>query len=550
VALEHGGKVACLDEEAALDFVQGRLGEAEVERLDEHVDQCGRCRMVLAEATRAFRERTTAAAALARVPFTRFAPGDVLAERYRVLRFIARGGMGEVYEAEDLILNTRLALKTLAATISDDPHAIRRLKQEVNLARRITHPNVCRIFDLGVHQPGDPGTMPGQLFLTMELVPGRSLGECLRKEGRLDPAKAIPIVESMVAALAAAHRAKVVHRDFKSDNVMLAAEQGSQQGDQEGGQPRTVVMDFGLARAAVAADTSSVDGHSLIGTLPYMSPEQLAGGSVGPATDIYALGVVLFEMLTGQLPFKDRGPIAAAWKRVVEPPPPLASLVEGLDPGWQQIVARCLERDPARRPSSVEELGPLLGRLKAGEGSRSRSRRVRSRLWARPGVLALGGFGAALTVLFLVTWSVRGGGHQAHTRPPIPASTREETPSRPLPSQPDHLPESNLEARPTVGPALALPAILPRPPTAEIALSPNAALPQPRSNQRRRTLAARTPVEPQVRPAIHEEVEAAIRHSVDDPGTFRDFPAAPAGSPTAPAPRRSTDPNDGFIFQP
>lgn len=350
MAFEEGGQSVCIDEEVALDFVRGRLPEPVVERIDEHVDRCDRCRGMLLEATRSFRERTTADTGPPGVPFTRFAAGDLLAGRYRILRFIARGGMGEVYEARDLILNAGIALKTLAATISDDPHAIRRLKQEVNLARRITHPNVCRIFDLGVHEQGGApaAAAQGQLFITMELVAGRSLGECLRKEGRMDAARAAPIVHGMVAAISAAHRANVVHRDFKSDNVMLAP-------DESGGE-RVVVMDFGLARAARAGETSSIDGPSLAGTLPYMAPEQLEGKTPGPAADIYALGVVMFEMLTGQLPFKGQPPLAAALKRMVEPPPELASFVTELDPGWQRAVSACLERDPTRRPGSADEI--------------------------------------------------------------------------------------------------------------------------------------------------------------------------------------------------
>ena len=141
------------DENGVLDFVQGPLGEAEVAAIDEHVDGCLSCRQAIDEAVRAFGQRSThfEAASGPVAAVTRFSAGDTLAGRYRIIRFIARGGMGEVYEAEDAILGTRLAVKTVAATISDNPRAARRLKQEVNLARRITHPNVCRIFDLGVH---------------------------------------------------------------------------------------------------------------------------------------------------------------------------------------------------------------------------------------------------------------------------------------------------------------------------------------------------------------------------------------------------------------
>ena len=365
---------ACIDEQTALDFVRGRLPVEQVTEVDEHADACARCQAVLAEASRAFRERLTGAPPGAAIPLTRFAPGDKLASRYRILRFIARGGMGEVYEAHDLILNTRLALKTLAATISDDPNAIRRLKQEVNLARLITHPNVCRIFDIGVHEQSLPAGGPPLLFITMELVSGESLGHRLRTGGRVTPEVALPIAQAMTSALGAAHVANVVHRDFKSDNVMLSPD--------EAGATRTVVMDFGLARAALgSSNLVSVDNPTLAGTLAYMAPEQLEGKPVGPASDIYALGVVMFEMLTGELPFKGEPTLAAAWRRVAEPAPSLSGLVPNLDRGWQRIVAACLERNPHNRPASADDVARALQEL---DTTRAREPEKPSRSCAAP----------------------------------------------------------------------------------------------------------------------------------------------------------------------
>ena len=253
----------------------------------------------------------------------------------------------------------------MAATISDDPNAIRRLKQEVNFARLITHPNVCRIFDIGVHEQSLPAGAPPLLFITMELIAGQSLGQRLRAEGRLDATMARPIAQAMAAAIGAAHQANVVHRDFKSDNVMLSID--------ENGAPRAVVMDFGLARAAPGTEHSSIEGPMLVGTLAYMAPEQLEGKTAGPASDIYALGVVMFEMLTGQLPFSCQGesPLATAWRRVAEPARPLSALVADVDPAWQRLVAACLERDPARRPASADEVGRVLQALGGPAKSKS-----------------------------------------------------------------------------------------------------------------------------------------------------------------------------------
>jgi Protein kinase domain len=394
---------ACIDENTALDFAQGRLPRPRVHLVDEHLDGCAACRLLIDEAVRSFRDRETYDVPAGATPLTVFIRGDVLANRYRISRFIARGGMGEVYEAEDLVLGTRLAVKTMNAAISDDPGAIRRLKQEVNLARRITHENVCRIFDIGVHEPSNPRPGERVLFLTMELIDGVSLGDRLRSGGPLSEAEARPIVEAMVAALVAAHRAGVVHRDFKSDNVMLAkGEWGA------GGPPRVVVMDFGLARAtssSVGAGLSSQEG-TLTGTLAYMAPEQLEGRATGPATDVYALGTVMFEMLTGRLPFEGEAPLGGALRRITEVAPALRTQVPGIDPAWDLAVSRCLEREPARRPASVDEvMREIAGEVSAAPVVISAPRRrARAGVWRR-GAL---GVAALLAMVGVTVLALRG----------------------------------------------------------------------------------------------------------------------------------------------
>ena len=194
--LQDDGPSACIDENAALDFAQGRLDRAEVARIDEHADGCHTCRKAIEGAVHALRERSTRVDHDP-VHFTRCSVDDKLADRYRIVRFIARGGMGEVYEAEDEMLSTRIAVKTIAATIADNPQAARRLKQEVNMARRITHPNVCRIFDLGVHGGGSDRADGRVLFFTMELLTGVSLAQRLSEQGRFSPEAALPIVIGM-----------------------------------------------------------------------------------------------------------------------------------------------------------------------------------------------------------------------------------------------------------------------------------------------------------------------------------------------------------------
>jgi len=344
--LQDDGPSACIDENTVLDFVQGRLDKAEVARIDEHADGCLSCRKAIDVAVRAFRERATGVDHDP-VNLTRFVVGDRLDGRYRITRFIARGGMGEVYEAEDEVLGTQIALKTIGAAIADNPQSARRLKQEVNLARRITHPNVCRIFDLGVHEQGRPGT--GVLFITMELIQGVSLAQRVKERGRFTPEAALPIVKAMAGALGAAHRAEVVHRDFKSDNVLLAPDGPDRE--------RVVVMDFGLARNTSLNTHDSTQGRGLEGTLAYMAPEQLEGQSAREAADIYALGLVMYEMLTGQLPFAPASGgawLRAAWRRVVEPIPPVRAVIPEIDPRWSDVIERCLEKEVERRPATAD----------------------------------------------------------------------------------------------------------------------------------------------------------------------------------------------------
>ena len=280
-----------------------------------------------------------------------FSPGQTLAGRFRVLGFIARGGMGEVYEAEDLELGERVALKTVRPEIAGDPSALERFKTEVHLARKVTHPSACRIFDVFHHRPGPDETGSADVtFLTMELLRGETLAERLARTGRMRPGEALPLVEQMTGALEAAHRAGVIHRDFKSANVMLVP---------QGPDPtriRAVVTDFGLARRDPGAGGSVVTDTftaAVAGTPAYMAPEQIEGGAITAATDIYALGVVMYEMVTGRQPFVGETPLAGMVKRLKAAPVPPRVFVTDLDPLWESVVLRCLEREPKDRFASA-----------------------------------------------------------------------------------------------------------------------------------------------------------------------------------------------------
>src|SRR5262249_40853282 len=284
-----------------------------------------------------------------------FVPGEMVAGRYRVERFIAFGGMGEVYEAEDTELKSRVALKTLRPDLAEDARILERFKREILLARRITHVNVCRIFDLGVHH----GTRDVTSF-TMELLGGDTLAQRLREKGKMAPAEALPLVRQMIAALEAAHREGIIHRDFKSANVMLVGGDPSGsagRGDGEGSQPppwktRVVVTDFGLARGTAGdpfATNVTADRLAMMGSPAYMAPEQVEGEETTVASDVYSLGIVVYEMVTGRVPFEGDSAMSVAVKRLKELPPPPRRFAPDLDARWEDAILRCLEREPARR---------------------------------------------------------------------------------------------------------------------------------------------------------------------------------------------------------
>jgi eukaryotic-like serine/threonine-protein kinase len=277
--------------------------------------------------------------------------------------------MGEVYEAEDTELATRVALKTIRPHIAGDGQAVDRFKREILLARRVTHPNVCRIFDVSQHQPdpveGEAFAAGPVTFLTMELLEGETLSARLRRAGPLPHAEAEPIAVQMAGALAAAHRAGVVHRDVKCGNVILVrAEDDS---------VRAVITDFGLAREDVSRDEGAAEMSSstgaMVGTAAYMSPEQVIGGRITAAADIYAFGVVLYEMVTGVKPFGGDSALSTAIRRLRERPQSPRTLAPDLPQRWERAILRCLERDPEARFATAEDVARALG----PSGGRARS---------------------------------------------------------------------------------------------------------------------------------------------------------------------------------
>jgi hypothetical protein len=274
--------------------------------------------------------------------------GTLLSERYRIVGLLGRGGMGEVYRADDLRLGQPVALKFLPEAVNDDPVRLAQFHNEVRIARQVSHRNVCRVYDIGESE--------GRIFLTMEYVDGEDLATLLRRIGRLPQDKGVEVARQLCAGLAAAHEQGVLHRDLKPANIML---------DGEG---RVRITDFGLA--GVAEEIEDIRS----GTPAYMAPEQLAGKEVSTRSDLFALGLVLYEIFTGKRAFdaKNVAELLRMHDEGVHLTP--TSAVRDLDPAIERVIERCLQPDPAKRPSSAIAISaalpggdPLAAALAAGE---------------------------------------------------------------------------------------------------------------------------------------------------------------------------------------
>ena len=264
----------------------------------------------------------------------KLATGTTFAGRYQVIEELGTGGMGRVYKVYDAEVEDKVALKLLNPDIASDEETITRFRNELKLARRIAHKNVCRMYDLGQQE--------GDYYITMEYVAGENLKSFIRRSGQLTVDKTIGIAAEICAGLAEAHRLGVVHRDLKPQNIMI---------DQEGA---VRIMDFGIARSLKAK--SLTRPGVLIGTPEYMSPEQVEGGAADQRSDIYAVGIILYEMLTGRVPFAGDTPIAIALKHKTESPPNPRELNARIPEALSRLVLRCLEKDPAKRFESPENL--------------------------------------------------------------------------------------------------------------------------------------------------------------------------------------------------
>ncbi|MGB8770389.1 MAG: protein kinase, partial [Candidatus Korobacteraceae bacterium] len=279
---------------------------------------------------------------------TVFHEGDVLGGRYEIQKLLGMGGMGAVYKARDMEVERVVGLKVIRPDLAGNPAILARFKQELVLARQVTHKNIIRIYDLN--------EADGVKFITMEFIEGEDLRSILTRQGKLQPEEAVDIILQVCAGLQAAHGEGVIHRDLKPSNIMR---------DPVG---RVVIMDFGLARS-VQGDGMTQTGM-MVGTMEYMSPEQAMGKELDARSDQFAVGLIFYEMLSGFVPFHAESAIASLVKRTQEPAVPLADVDSSIPPVLSTVVSKCLERDPDARFASLQQ---LIDELEVWQGKKSRS---------------------------------------------------------------------------------------------------------------------------------------------------------------------------------
>jgi eukaryotic-like serine/threonine-protein kinase len=274
----------------------------------------------------------------AHIGATIFHEGDVIGGRYQIQKLLGMGGMGAVYKARDMEVDRIVGLKVIRPDLAGNPAILARFKQELVLARQVTHKNIIRIYDLN--------EADGVKFITMEFIEGEDLRTILAGKGKLSPEEAVGIILQVCSGLHAAHSEGVIHRDLKPSNIMRDAS------------GRVVIMDFGLARS-IQGDGMTQTGM-MIGTMEYMSPEQAMGKELDARSDEFAIGLIFYELLTGFMPFQAESAIASLVKRTQEQVVPLVEVDSSIPAAISQIVCQCLERDPQQRFASVEELSDAL----------------------------------------------------------------------------------------------------------------------------------------------------------------------------------------------
>jgi len=322
---------------------------------------------------------SAAGAREARISTAALGPGSVIGGRYEILKQLGEGGMGAVYEVRDRELDRCVAMKVIRPDLAQTVEVLTRFKQELIIARQVTHKNVCRIYDLA--------ETAGLRFITMEFVEGRSLANLLRERGKLEPKQAVGVIVQVCRALEAAHAEGVIHRDLKPQNIMLDAHD------------RVVVMDFGIARSVQIG--SMTQTGIVLGTPAYMSPEQAKGEELDARSDLFTLGIIFYELLTGDSPFKAETALEALYKRTTEHVRPPIEVAHEVPKPLSDITVRCLEIDKNKRYASATEIltdlevwtGGPLGTRVVIQRKRSRSEKI--------GWIALGALVVVMTGVFL-----------------------------------------------------------------------------------------------------------------------------------------------------
>ena len=275
--------------------------------------------------------------------FRRLKRGDVLAQRYEVIEELGSGAMGRIYKVQDIKIGEKMAMKVLNPEITSDETTVLRFKNELRLARKITHKNVCRMFDFGEDQE--------MIFITMEYISGEDLKRTLMRVGQLSPGKTVIIAKQICSGLTAAHRMGVIHRDLKPQNIML---------DQEG---NVRIMDFGIARSTQAKGLTETG--IIIGTPEYISPEQLEGIELDQRSDIYSLGIILYEMLTGLVPFEGKTPLSVVLKHKTQIPKNPTEINPQIPQDLKRAVLKCLAKDREKRYKNAQEFSEALSRVES-----------------------------------------------------------------------------------------------------------------------------------------------------------------------------------------
>ena len=325
-----------------------------------------------------------------------FSPDQLLAGRYRVECFLARGGMGEVYRVLDQELGESVALKTILPRSAGDPVTLDRFRREIQIARQVSHRNVCRIFDLGKHVGPDGEEV---VFLTMELLQGVSLRARLH-DGVMMTDEALSVVQQLAEGLGAAHRKGIVHRDLKPSNIFLVP---------EGAETRVVIADFGLARLQVKDESQlTVTGTGeILGTPAYMSPEQIEGRPATTASDIYSLGLVMYEMLTGAQAFEGESAFQIALNKLRDAPTSPSMRSPSVPPRWDRTILRCLEKEVEDRFARVDDIPAVLAGRRRLPRRRLRGIATRPLFWAAAiAVLVIGGGVAAVAINGWPPWRI------------------------------------------------------------------------------------------------------------------------------------------------